>query len=158
VRKRMRVLDIRHGSDWTYANDAEELLRNSAVVLAKVDGGSGFWVVDDLTTYRRKRDSILTAGSAVRSMDYSRWDLRLAFETAVGQPAFAGTAAAAREVGRDRLRFQRDSLGIIVNFASPEIEVDGSTTVFRAEIHPVLPTKFVGQELTYSVAAPVTLA
>jgi hypothetical protein len=156
MRKTFDVLDIEHGSDWTERRDGEELLRAGLCLLARNKLGTGFWCVRDLTTYRQAPDAILTAPSAVESMDASRIDLDRFLDYVVGQPNFDNTAVGIRDAAKARLKRQVSEFRYLKSASDLSVEVlGGSTLRVNVSGEPVMPITWVNMKWTYAI--PVSL-
>lgn len=155
--KLLDVLDIREGSDWTFAVHGKEIQNKGVCLLAKDDARGGFYCVRDCTTYRKSDDVLLTQGSTVRVMRDSEKAMRTTLKRLVGQPGFVGTEDAVLQGALDELARQRDKEKILRGWASCTLTVNGTKWVVESERYPVEPILFAVSDVTFSRQTTFTI-
>lgn len=151
--KRLDVEDVRHGgSNWSYAADAEELVKAGLCLLAKDVDRGGFKVVRWITTFRGP-DVLRTQASTVRAMNASTMDLRRFAATFVGGDAVSSPGAAVLAALKNRLSRQVNEFRWLKSFTARNLSLTdaGVTYTFDANnLNPVEPIDFVYIRPEYS--------
>lgn len=137
------VLDFRQASDWTPAEDAEEMLSAGLMFLGRSHVGIRW--ERSLTTYLQADNPILTEMSAMESAGECCKDLRRYLELLVGGNNADVTARSIYNLGSARLTRQKDrnDLGLIRDWRNLSVEDLGDGYDISFEVAPIEPVNFL---------------
>ena len=141
--KALNALSLSQNTDWTPANDAEEMLE-IGLMFGRLDDERGVIWERSITSYRKDDNPIFTEMSANESANESTKRCRRNVETQIGQRGFTGRAAVIQGLVQAELAKQVDE-GIIKGFLPQSVQVvdAGDTYEVSYEIAPIEPTNFI---------------
>lgn len=141
--KVLNALSLAQNTDWTPANDSEEMIE-IGLMFGRLDDDRGVMWERSITTYRKDDNPIFTEMSANESANESTKRCRRNVETQIGQKGFTGRAAVIQGLVQAELAKQVDE-GIIKAFLASSVQVvdAGDTFEVSYEIAPIESVNFV---------------
>lgn len=141
--KVLNALSLAQNTDWTPANDSEEMIE-IGLMFGRLDDDRGVMWERSITTYRKDDNPIFTEMSANESANESTKRCRRNVETQIGQKGFTGRAAVIQGLVQAELAKQVDE-GIIKAFLASSVQVvdGGDTFEVSYEIAPIEPVNFI---------------
>ena len=141
--KALNALTLSQNTDWTPANDSEEMIE-VGLMFGRLDDDRGVIWERSITTYRKDDNPIFTEMSANESANESTKRCRRNVETQIGQKGFTGRAAVIQGLVQAELAKQVDE-GVIKAFLPSSVQVvdAGDTFEVSYEIAPIEPVNFI---------------
>lgn len=121
--------------------DADDLIQGG-LLFTRLRDGQGYYWVRDVTTYVQQTNLALQERGVNYLCNYVVKRLRLAAETVIGLPAFAGSPQALQSVLIGELvNIAKDQL--VTSYTSPVVTQNNDTFLVEVSVQPSLPVNFV---------------